>query len=408
MQQQKGKYSVTSSATIILSALLSTFLFLSTSQPAQSQTYQVIHNFTAQGSDGSNPYGGPVLDEHGNLYGTTYAGGTYGSGSVYRLAPNGSSWTYSSLYSFKAGTDGVGPGFGSLAIGGDHIYFGTTEGGGNFGIAYAVCACPPRETIIHRFGNGTDGQEPIGGLVLDAAGNFYGTTLLGGTYGNGTVFEGKWNGHYWDESVIYSFNSATDAVNPAAAVTLDAHGNLYGTSSMGGVNSAGAIYKLTRSRNGSDWTESILYNFQNLDDGQNPVGGVIVDKAGNLYGTTFDGGTNGGGTVYELSPSNEGWTFTTLYSFVGIYGGPYNKLTFDANENLYGATNGDGANALGSVFKLTQSNGAWTFTDLYDFPGGNEGRTPYGSLAVDANGNIFGTASIGGTANQGVIFEITQ
>ena len=151
----------------------------------------------------------------------------------------------------------------------------------------------------------------------------------------------------------------------------------------------------------------MLYNFQGLNDGQNPVGGVILDGAGNVYGGTFDGGVNGGGTVYELSPSAGGWTFTTLYSFTGGYGGPYNKLTFDAKGNLYGATEGEGAHGSGSVFKLTRANGTWTLTDLYDFTGGTDGGVPYGSLAVDAKGNIFGTASLGGSKNQGVVFEIT-
>jgi uncharacterized repeat protein (TIGR03803 family) len=388
---------------VISFSLLAVIVFVaSVFQTAQSQTYSVIYDFTGKGNDGATPYGGPILDGLGNLYGTTYLGGRFGAGSVYRLSPTGSSWTYSSLYSFRAGADGSGPAFGSLAMGPDHTLFGTTEGGGYFGTAFVVCACPAKEAVVHSFGTGTDGAQPIGGVVLDAAGNLYGTTSEGGASGNGTVFEATRSGHTWTESVIYSFTGGNDGANPPAGVTLDSHGNLYGTSSFGGANGVGAIYKLTHSNSG--WKETILYNFQGLTDGQNPVGGVVLDSSGNLYGTTFDGGVNGGGTVYELSASR---IFTTLYSFSGGYGGPYNKLTLDKNGNIYGFTNGDGANGLGSIFKLTTSNGTYTFSDLHDFGGGSDGASPYGSVAVDGSGNVFGTAAVGGGQNQGLVFEIT-
>ncbi len=404
LQDQADSFSLARRTTAVLFASL-LFSLAVLSQPAHSQTYKVIYNFSGQGSDGATPYGGPTLDHLGNLYGTTNLGGTYSSGSVYRLSPNGSSWKYTSLYSFKGVTDGAGPGYETLAIGADRALFGTTEAGGNFGTAFAICACPGREIQIQRFGSGTDGAEPMNGVVFDSAGNFYGATLLGGANGNGAVYEAKRSGKTWTESVIYSFTGGSDAINPVATVSLDAHGNLYGTAPAGGAFSNGAVYELSRSSSG--WTESVLYSFQGGNDGANPVGGVIVDKAGNLYGTTFDGGINGGGTVYELSPSNSGWTFTVLYSFVGGYGGPYNKLTLDTKGNLYGFTNSEGAYGFGEIFKLTPGNGTWTLTDLYDFPGGAEGGFPYGSVAVDGTGDVFGTAVIGGSNNQGIIFEIT-
>jgi uncharacterized repeat protein (TIGR03803 family) len=403
LQDQADSFSLARRTTVAFFASL-LFLFSALSQPAHSQTYKVIYNFTRQGSDGATPYGGPTLDRLGNLYGTTNLGGTYGSGSVYRLSPTGSSWTYTSLYSFRGVTDGAGPGYGTLAIGADRALFGTTEAGGNFGTAFAICACPGREIQIHSFGSTTDGAEPMSGVVLDSSGNFYGATLLGGAYGNGAVYEAKRSGNTWTESVIYSFTGGSDAINPVATVSLDAQGNLYGTAPAGGAFGNGAVYKLTHATSG--WTESVLYSFQGTNDGANPVGGVVVDAAGNLYGTTFDGGINGGGVIYKLSPSSTGWKFTALYSFVGGYGGPYNKLTF-SNGSLYGFTNSEGAYGLGSIFKLTPGNGTWTLTDLYDFPGGSEGGLPYGSVAVDSAGNVFGTAVIGGTDNQGVIFEIT-
>ena len=391
---------------VIFSALIAVLLFLAGApQPAQSQTYKVIYNFTGKGSDGATPYGGPILDGSGNLYGTTNLGGTLGSGTIYRLSPHGSSWTHTTLYSLEGGADGAGPGFGSLALLDGKALFGTTEGGGFFGTAFGVCACTPRESVLHSFGTGTDGTEPVGGLVLDKAGNFYGTTLLGGAYGNGTVFGAKRSGSHWTEKVLYSFTGGDDGTSPPAGVTLDAHGNLFGTTSLGGVNGGGVVYELSHS--GSSWVQTVLYSFQGLEDGQNPVGGVVVDAAGNLYGTTFDGGINGGGTVYELSPSAGGWKFAVLYSFTGGYGGPYNKLTLDATGNIYGFTNAEGANGLGSVFKLTPTRGGWALTDLHDFAGGSDGASPYGSVAVDSNGNVFGTAAVGGSDNQGLVFEIT-
>jgi len=403
LQNQPGCFALARRAT---AALFAAFLFVaSLSQQAQSQTYKVIHNFTV--SDGATPYGGPTLDRLGNVYGTTSLGGSSGNGSVYKLSPHGSSWTFSSLYSFAGGSDGAGPGFGSLAI--NHgALFGTTEGGGNFGTAFEVVHANSgsgltgtwKETVVHTFGVGKDGAQPLNGVVFDVAGNFYGTTSLNGAYGNGAVFEVKRSGKKWIESVIYSFKDA----NPVAGVTLDAHGNLYGTTSFGGPVGDGVVFKLSRS--GSGWKETVLYNFKGANDGQHPVGGLVLDQAGKIYGTTFQGGSNGGGTVYELSHSAKGWKLTTLYSFSGG-AGPYNKLTFDAKGNIYGATNGDGAHGFGSVFKLTRAHGVWAYTDLYDFTNGSDGGLPYGSVAVDAHGNIFGTAVVGGSDNQGVVFEIT-
>src|SRR5579862_6733057 len=252
-------------------ALAAVFLFLVNASQSEAQTYKVIHNFTAKGNDGATPYGGPTLDSSGNLYGTTNLGGKYGSGSIYKLSPDGTSWKYTSLYSLRGGSDGAGPAFGTLAMNNGAL-FGTTEGGGYFGTAFRVMPHGKgwRENVVHSFGRGTDGAEPVGGVVFDTAGNFYGTTLLGGTGGNGTVFKVAPSGI---EHVIYRFKGGTDALNPAAGVTLDAKGNLYGTTSFGGANGIGAIYKLSPA--GSGWKETILYNFQGMDDGQNPVGGVI-------------------------------------------------------------------------------------------------------------------------------------
>ena len=185
LQLRADCFALAKRATVVLFALMSALLLLaSVSQPAQSQTYKVIHNFTVNG--GATPYGGPVFDRFGNMYGTTYVGGRFGAGGVYRLSRLGSSWSYSLLYSLKGLTDGAGPAFGTLAIGPGGTLFGTTEGGGYFGTTFAICPyanCARRESVVHSFGIGSDGAEPIGGVVFDSAGNFYGTTLLGGAFG---------------------------------------------------------------------------------------------------------------------------------------------------------------------------------------------------------------------------------
>jgi uncharacterized repeat protein (TIGR03803 family) len=392
----------------LLTLLAALLVFAGVSLPAHSQTFSVIHNFT--GSDGGDPFAGPVLD-HGNLYGTTNSGGVHGSGAVYKLSQHGSSWILNPLYSFAGAADGAGPGFGTLAIGSDGTFFGTTEGGGLFGVAYNLkprpnpCGsilCPWNDNVIWIFGRGTDGAQPLSGMTFDSAGNLFGTTSVGGTTGNGTVFELTRSGQTWTETTLYNFAGGTDAVSPVAGVSIDASGNLYGSSPFGGANGAGAVFKLTKS--GSGYTESVIYNFTGGNDGQAPTGGVIVDAAGNLYGGTFFGGVNGGGTIYKLAPSGGGYTLTTLYSFSG-FGGPYNWFTM-ANGTMYGITNGDGAFSKGSVWKLTPNGGGWTFTNLYDFTGGNDGGVPYGQVAVDASGNVYGTASIGGSANQGVVWKV--
>lgn len=386
---------------------------------AQSQTYTVIHNFTG-GQDGGQPAAGPTLDRAGNLYGTAFSGGNQsgcasGCGVVYKLTHHNSSWLVSPLYSFTGAGDGSLPDYGAVTLGPDGTPYGTTSAGGldESGTVFNVrphptacpsLICPWTETTVHQFGTGDDGYQPLGSVVFDAAGNLYGTTFLGGASGNGAVFEATRSGQNWTENVIYSFAGSSDGANPVAGLIFDSAGNLYGTTYSGGANGWGTVFELSPS--GSGWTKTILYNFQNANDGRAPNGGVIFDQAGNLYGATSRGGTNSGGAVYQLSPSAGSWTPTILYSFSGV-AGPYNTLTFDTNGNLYGTTYRDGADLAGSVFKLSQSGGNWTFTDLYDFTGANDGGYPTSSVAVDANGNVYGTASSGGSSGQGVAFEIT-
>jgi uncharacterized repeat protein (TIGR03803 family) len=392
-------------------------LLASVAQTAQAQTFTVIHAFTG-GADGARPYAGTTMDLEGNLYGTDWAGGA-GHGTVYKLTQKNGNWVFAPLYKFAGGNDGAVP-FGPVGIGPDGSLYGTTYYGGGDGCSGfgcgtvfnvrppgAVCGaalCPGTETVLHRFrGEPSDGARPFyGDLIFDQAGSLYGTTYNGGAINGGTVFKLTPSNGAWEESVLYSFGS--DGAGPADGVIFDTVGNLYGTTVWGGSIGWGVVFQLTPS--GSGWTENVLYSFQNGNDGVNPVGGLIFDQSGNLYGTTLSGGANGGGTVYQLSLSSGGWTLTTLYSFSGG-GGSVASLSMDASGNLYCTTEYDGAYGGGSVCKLTRSKGGWSYTSLHDFTGGNDGAYLLGGVTLDANGNLYGTASAGGAYGSGVVWEIT-
>jgi len=338
-----------------------------------------------------------------------------GCGLVYKLTPHGTSWTLSSLYGFTAGSDGDVP-LSRVVFGPDGALYGTTFYGGTgcqgngCGTIYRlappanICrsvSCPWTETILHRF-DGADGARPVGDIVFDRSGNIYGTTEEGGTNNFGTVFQLTHSSGQWVLNTLFSF-SFVNGTSPQTGVILDPAGNLYGSTSGGG-NGEGVIFELSPS--GSGWTDTTLYAFHDGLDGGTPDGGLVLDSAGNLYGTTFTGGSDGRGVVYQLSPSNGSWSITTLHSFTGgEQGGTiFASLTFDPAGNLYGVTTNAGLNGTGNVFELTPSNGGWTYTDLYDFPA--SGGNPYGTLLWN-NGTLYGTTLYGGMDGLGTVFAVT-
>jgi uncharacterized repeat protein (TIGR03803 family) len=403
-------------------ALLLTVTFVSTIiavPTGQTQTFTVLHTFTG-GQDGGNPYAGLTLDKGGNLYGTAYSGSS--NGTIYKLTHKGSGWTFNPLYSFTGSSDGGNP-EARVIFGPNGTLYGTAYYGGAYSLgtvfnlrpsasACRTALCPWTETVLYSFeGSPTDGAHPgYGDLTFDQAGNLYGTTSYGGGYGGGVVYELMPAGGAWTESVLYSFGSGSDGMRPLNSVIFDSSGNLYGTTEQGGLSSEGAVFQLVHSA-GSGWTESLLYSFSNGSDGSFPVAGLISDGSGNLYGATSDGGTGGQGTVFELTPVNGSWTYSVLYSLVappgGFQCGPWGTLFMDGAGNLYGTTRCNGANNLGTVFKLTHSGGGWTYASLHDFTGGDDGAYPYCNVILDANGNLYGTASAGGSQGFGVIWEIT-
>ena len=385
-------------------------------QVARAETFNVLYSFTGQ-KDGANPYAGLTIDAGGNLYGTTAYGGAYGYGAVFELRHSGSSYIMMTLYSFKGGTDGAQP-RSRVVIGPGGALYGTTFNGGGTGCGgpgcgtvFTLSAPIWREAVLYRFTGGTDGGLPLGDLVFDSQASIYGATQQGGVphscgnIGCGVVFKLQHLTFNWSESPIYQFIGVSDGIIPNGGVIFDHSGNLYGTTLIGGSENFGTVFQLTHS--GSGWKETILYNFQNLLDGSQPDAGLIFDSSGNLYGSTILGGTGLGGTIFELKPSGGGWTYNLVYALTGEAGPLGADLAIDAAGNLQGTTLQDGSYVLGSGFKLTPSQGSWTYTSLHDFTGGNDGQLPQSNLVFDSSGNMYGTSSYGGENGDGVIFQIT-
>jgi uncharacterized repeat protein (TIGR03803 family) len=346
---------------------------------------------------GSNPYGRVIRDPAGNFYGTTFYGGASNAGVVYKLDLSGRETV---LHTFTGGADGAGPYAGVIRDSAGNLY-GTTYGGGanNYGTVYKVDSAG-NETVLHSF-TGADGRIPIGGVILDSNGNLYGTTSRGGASDDGTVYKIDSAGN---ETVLYSFNVYAVGGLPYAGLVLDSAGNLYGTNTAQAVVSSGGgeIFKLDPAGN-----LTILYTFAfNPPDGSSPYAGVILDSGGNLYGTatTYECCNDpvGGGSVYKLdSAGNE----TMLYTFTGGADGanPYSGVIRDSAGNLYGTTYSGGANGWGTVYEVDT---AGNETVLYSFSGGADGGNPYAGLLGDSSGNLYGTTSSGGTGGGGVVFKL--
>ena len=317
--------------------------------PASAQTFSVIHYFSG-GADGAYPYAALTVGPSGAVYGTAAWGGSYGNGTVFQLSQRHSAWLFSSLYEFTGGSDG---------------------------------------------------SKPIGGVVIGPNGALYGTTQLGGQDGNGIVFSltpppalnCRSTQCYWNETILHTFTGSPDGFNPwTENLVFDAAGNIYGTTGNGGAYGAGTAFELTPS--GNDYTESILYSFRSGPDGWAPFGGVVLDDAGNVYGTTVSGGYaalcgTGCGTVYQLTPSNGGWEETILFRFDIVHGYyPNSDLIRDASGNIYGTAIASYDYNEGVLFKLAPRADGFIYSVLHQF---NTDCEPYGAPTMDAAGNFFGT-----------------
>ncbi|MGO4884336.1 MAG: choice-of-anchor tandem repeat GloVer-containing protein [Bryobacteraceae bacterium] len=347
-------------------------------------------------ADGEHPNAGLALDSAGNIYGTTTAGGIANQGVIFEVSATGQE---SVLYGFPGAPGGSYPDAGVTLDSAGNLY-GTTYNGGTTGSGVVYKLDPAgNETVLYSFPGGAGGANPYAGVTLDARGNIYGTTLSGGASNMGAAYKLDLTGN---ATVLHSFGGPGDGSLPYAGATLDAAGNIYGTTFRGGTFGNGAIFELDPAGN-----ETILHSFNCYPDGCWPYGGVTLDAAGNLHGTTFTGGLengNNGGTVWEFSATG---VFSVLYSFTGATdgGAPSAGVILDGAGNLYGTTQNGGTANLGVVFKLTP---AGQETVLYSFPGGASGWRPHGGVVISSDGDLFGTTYAGGAANAGVVFEVSS
>jgi uncharacterized repeat protein (TIGR03803 family) len=252
-------------------------------------TETVLYSFTG-GADGANPYASLLPDSAGNVYGTTASGGASGYGVVFKVSKTG---TETVLYSFTGGTDGATP-YGRLIRDSAGNFYGTTYDGGAYGYGVVFKLYKKEETVLYSFSGGADGANPYAGLVRDSSGNLYGTTSHAGASDSGVVFELDTAG---TETVLYTFTGGTDGAFPYAGLVRDSSGNLYGTTYGGGASSSGVVFEVNTSGG-----ETVLHSFTGLTDGGSPLAGLIEDKSGNLYGTAYLGGTSEYGTTFKLKP----------------------------------------------------------------------------------------------------------
>jgi uncharacterized repeat protein (TIGR03803 family) len=393
--------------------------------PVQAQTaFTTIHDFTGTSGDGFSPYA-PLVLAGRVFHGTTSAGGEYGSGTIFSLAPPaspGGDWTETLLYTFTGGLDGSAPQAG-LAIGPFGILYGTTIQGGTNRLGGTVFSLTPpqasgaswTEAVLHNFGEHHDGINPLGGLVIGVHGDLFGTTGGGGRYNSGTVFKLRAPaspGGAWTEEVLYNFTGGADGNNPQATLAIDpATETLYGTTNTGGSALLGTVFSVTPPTTSSGaWTETVLHNFAGSHDGIHP-NALLLAQDGVLYGTSHGIGTNYGAAFSLTPPAVTGgdWTFNLLHDFTGSPDGsePGAGLIMAVDGTLYGTTQSGGTgsclNGCGTIFSLT-SGSPWVETVLYSF--NHNGNAPGAPVVFGDNGSLYGTTKFGGATGGGTAFAL--
>jgi uncharacterized repeat protein (TIGR03803 family) len=376
-----------------------------------ASTFKVLHSF-GQGNDGAGVWSSVILDGKGNVYGTTSGGGTHKGGTAFKLkALKGGNYKETILYNFYSTPhDGAGP-FGGVTFGPAEVLYGTTQIGGKYenGTVYSLTPSAHRwkETILYSFPPPSKhGCCPWAGVVRDSSGNLYGTAYI--------AYELTHGSKSWKQIVLHDFTGENgDGAEPTAGMVLDSSGNLYGATTYGGQNcgssGCGVVYELSPGRGGK-WKETIPHEFQsNGMDGEWPsLGALVMDTSGTLYGATSNGGCCGG-TVYKVEPTSGGWQEAVLYEFTGGTNGiePGGGVVIDKSGNLYGTTIAGGSQCdCGVVYELSpNSDGTWNYTILHTF-NDLDGAEPDANLTLDDKGNIYGTAAGGGVFGGGVVFEI--
>jgi uncharacterized repeat protein (TIGR03803 family) len=420
---------------------------------------QVLYSFQGGLKDGSTPTGGVVFDRHGNLYGATTGGGP--AGTAFRLSPpaqKGHPWTETLIYEFQgeSSKDGSEPSGGLIMDAAGNLYGVTAYGGaGDCLLLGSAVGCgtvyelaPPQqqggawtEMILYSFPTAKQGYLPNGSLVFDSAGNLYGATTFGGGKGTtcdkfyggncGAVFElspPKTKGGKWTEKVLHAFAGGTDGANPNGGLVLDSNGTLYGTTYTGANQSCqyfqdeigcGMAFELRRpTKKGGAWAERQLHVFTDGSDGANPNGGLILDANGALYGTGEGGANRGQGIVFRLKGKSGGrWEDITIYDFPSndLNGSsPLAALILDAKGNLWGTASSGGTYGDGTIFRLRPVAKSWSLTVLHDFTGAPDGSYPASNLIFDRAGNLYGTTQQSGDTGQncghdgcGTVFEVS-
>jgi uncharacterized repeat protein (TIGR03803 family) len=438
-----------SSLRLIHVCMLFAVAFVLAAPASASWKEQVLYSFQGGTNDGSVPAGGAVFDPQGNLYGATTDGGPASCapiggacGTVFQLSPpaqKGGAWTETLIYQFqgKGSNDASVPNGGLIRDAAGNLYGATAYGGTGDCVLLGVPAgcgavyelSPPKqkggawtETILYSFPTAKQGYVPNGNLVFDSAGDLFGATIFGGGKGTtcdkfyqycGAVFKltpPKTKGGKWTEKVLHAFSSGTDGASPNGGLVLDGKGNVYGTTYAGGIEGGvcgsggcGAVFELRPpTKIGGVWVERVLHRFGGASDGGGPSAGVIFGGSGNLYGTTVGGGAHNSpwGTVFQLARHLNGmWTERLLYTFQDGKDGsePRGGLVLDSNGNLYGTATGGGTVGGGTIFRLRPTGSTWTLTVLHSFTGDPDGSWPAGSLVFDTAGSLHGTTEDSGT-----------
>jgi uncharacterized repeat protein (TIGR03803 family) len=374
---------------------------VATSHPSPAQTYSVLYSFGSATGDGIGPSGALTQDAAGNFYGITQVGGNSSVGTVFSLTPAGLETV---LYDFNLRPDAMLPVFGLIRDSAGNLY-GTTPAGGTYGAnngdgAVFKLDAAGNETVLHSFGKGKDGVIPNGPLIRDAKGYLYGETISGGRYGAGTLFRISPPGA---EKILYSF-TGPDGANPSGGLIQDADGNLYGTAWGGGANGFGIVFQFTPAG-----AFTVLYNFcsaVHCTDGGQPMAGLVQDSFGTLYGTTVNGGAQNQGTVFRLTKTGKE---VVLHSFGEANGDgyfPMAGLVRDKAGNLYGTTSVGGAFRCGTVFKVSAARKETVLHSFCAQPDCADGTSPgFGNLFRDEAGDLYGVAG-GGAYQEGVVFKL--